>query len=70
MLLLICILQMKKLQKRSNIKLLKVYYERRSGEFNLLEMPVNNCQGIDLHSFIRAVTCTYFQAAYMHITQP
>lgn len=44
---------------------LKVYYERRSGEFNLLEMPVNNYQIINLHSLIRAVTCTYFQAAYM-----
>ncbi|MGX8700922.1 AIPR family protein [Caproiciproducens sp.] len=43
----------------------KVFYERRSGEFDLIEMPINNYQIINLHGLIRAVTCTYFQAAYM-----
>lgn len=44
---------------------IKIYYERRSGEFDLVDIPATNYQNVNLHSLIRAVTCTYFQAAYM-----
>lgn len=44
---------------------IKIYYERRPGEFSLIDVPINNFQIVTLHGLIRAVTCTYFQAAYM-----
>lgn len=44
---------------------LKLYYERRSGEFDFLEKRPSRFQIITLHSLIRAVTSVYFADAYI-----
>lgn len=44
---------------------LKLYYERRSGEFDFLEKRPRRFQIISLHGLIRAVTSVYFANAYV-----
>lgn len=44
---------------------LKLYYERRSGEFDFLERRPRRFQIISLHGLIRAVTSVYFANAYV-----
>lgn len=44
---------------------LKLYYERRSGEFDFLEKGPSRFQIISLHSLIRAITSVYFTDAYI-----
>lgn len=44
---------------------LKLYYERRSGEFDLLDKRLYRSQVVTLHGLIRAVTSVYFSNAYV-----
>lgn len=44
---------------------LKLYYERRSGEFDFLENRPRRFQIISLHGLIRAITSVYFANAYI-----
>ena len=43
----------------------KLYYERRSGEFDFLEKRPQRYQVVTLHGLIRCVTAVYFQDAYV-----
>lgn len=44
---------------------LKLYYERRSGEFDFLDRRPARYQIVTLHSLIRAITSVYFSDAYI-----
>ena len=44
---------------------LKLYYERRSGEFDFLDKRPSRFQVVSLHGLIRAVTSVYFSNAYV-----
>ena len=43
----------------------KLYYERRSGEFDFLDKRPHRYQVVTLHGLIRAVTSVYFSDAYV-----
>lgn len=44
---------------------LKLYYERRSGEFDFLDKRPQRSQVVSLHGLIRAITSVYFSNAYV-----